>query len=239
MCWLPWLTTSPNLLRLSGNGYLRRYRLRTLSSHHSCLWSKQEGCVEAHLPTKQSTPGPQARLPSPHEHAGWPRSAAVAACQGPPPPVGLIWRIRDPRVFARFAHESRRARAGVLWCSFLPDSSDLPPRVAFAIGRAYGPAVSRNLLRRRLRSILAGADLASGWYLFGAKPAAAERSFTDLVADITSLTGQCQRLSVAVTNTSSGPVASSPAVSGKLSSIKAVTGSVTAVGVSGALPPAP
>ncbi len=233
MCWLPWLTTSPNLLRLSGNGYLRRYRLRTLSSHHSCLWSKQEGCVEAHLPTKQSTPGPQARLPSPHEHAGWPRGAAVTARQGPPPPVGLIWRIRDPRVFARFAHEGRRARAGALWCSFLPDSSDLPPRVAFAIGRAYGGAVSRNLLRRRLRSILTGADLASGSYLFGAKPAAAERSFTELVAAINSLTGQCQRLSVAVTNTSSGPAAPVQATSVK------VTGSVTAVGVSGALPPAP
>jgi ribonuclease P protein component len=58
--------------------------------------------------------------------------------------------------------------------------------VAYAIGRAVGPAVTRNLLRRRLRSLLRQEhpDLPAGLYLIGATPAAAGRSFTELAADL-------------------------------------------------------
>ncbi len=69
----------------------------------------------------------------------------------------MIWRIRERSVFARLAQDGVRARAGVLWCTFLPDPSASPPRVAFAIGRAVGPAVVRNQVRRRLRVLLAAA----------------------------------------------------------------------------------
>lgn len=39
--------------------------------------------------------------------------------------------------------------------------------MAFAIGRAYGPAVARNRARRQLRALLAGNPPPPGWYLIG------------------------------------------------------------------------
>ena len=105
----------------------------------------------------------------------------------------MIWRIRERSAFARLSAEGRRARAGVLWCTFIldPPGTNTPPRVAFALGRALGPAVVRNRVRRRLRDGLRRASSAStlpaGWYLFGATPAAAERSFVELTFDLDQL----------------------------------------------------
>jgi ribonuclease P protein component len=77
----------------------------------------------------------------------------------------------------------------VLWCTFVLDPLSSPPQVAFAIGRAVGPAVTRNLIRRRLRSLLSACSppLPAGLYLFGVVPDAARRSFTELSADMTKL----------------------------------------------------
>lgn len=91
---------------------------------------------------------------------------------------------------ARLAQDGRRARAGVLWCSFLPDSTAMPPRVAFAIGRAVGSSVVRNRLRRQLRVILAAADLPPGSLLVGVRPAGAGRSFHELTSDVEALVRQ-------------------------------------------------
>jgi ribonuclease P protein component len=103
----------------------------------------------------------------------------------------LIWRLRARRDFTQLSSEGRRARAGVLWCTYLHDSTDLPPRVAFAVGRAVGPAVVRNQLRRRLRALLASSDpdltLPSGSFLIGATPAAGTRSFVELQFDLRQL----------------------------------------------------
>jgi ribonuclease P protein component len=56
--------------------------------------------------------------------------------------------------------------------------------VAYAIGRACGPAVTRNRLRRRLRSIVRDLDrrqaLPNGLLLIGARPAAIELTFDQL-----------------------------------------------------------
>ena len=58
--------------------------------------------------------------------------------------------------------------------------------MAYAIGRAVGPAVTRNRLRRRLRSLLQQKfpHLPSGLYLIGATPAAAQRSYSELMFDL-------------------------------------------------------
>ena len=96
----------------------------------------------------------------------------------------MIWRIRERSVFARLTRDGRRSRAGVLWCTALSDPTASPPRVAFAIGRAVGTAVTRNLVRRRLRQLLAAAALPPGWYLIGARPDAADRSFDELATDV-------------------------------------------------------
>ena len=56
--------------------------------------------------------------------------------------------------------------------------------MAYALGRAIGPAVVRNRLRRQLQALLAGSSLPPGLYLFGALPVAAQRSQGELAFDL-------------------------------------------------------
>ena len=59
--------------------------------------------------------------------------------------------------------------------------------MAYALGRAIGPAVVRNRLRRQLQALLAGSSLPPGLYLFGAQPIATRRSQSELAFDLTHL----------------------------------------------------
>jgi ribonuclease P protein component len=102
----------------------------------------------------------------------------------------LIWRVRDRNSFRRLGAGGRRIRAGVLWCTFVADPTLEPPRVAFALGRTVGPAVTRNRLRRRLRALLWSVPLPPGLYLVGASPAAVERSFSELAFDVRMMVGR-------------------------------------------------
>jgi RNase P protein component len=61
--------------------------------------------------------------------------------------------------------------------------------VAYALGRAIGPAVVRNRLRRQLRALLDEVSLPPGLYLIGAQPVAAQRSRSELAFDLTRLAG--------------------------------------------------
>jgi ribonuclease P protein component len=72
----------------------------------------------------------------------------------------------------------------VLWCTYVLDPAAGQPQVAYAIGRAFGPAVVRNRTRRQLRALLAARQLPAGWYLIGARPDAASRSSADLAIDL-------------------------------------------------------
>ena len=99
----------------------------------------------------------------------------------------MIWRIRERSAFTRLANEGQRTRAGVLWCTYIPDPAATPPRVAYALGRAIGPAVVRNRLRRRLRAMLTTSTLPPGLYLIGAQPTAAQRSRSELEFDLLKL----------------------------------------------------
>jgi len=92
----------------------------------------------------------------------------------------LIDRVRDRDAFVRLRRAGVRVRTDPLWCSFVPDPDLSPPQVAFAIGRAVGPAVRRNRLRRRLRAILRSSDLPAGLYLIGVRPATDEHTFAEL-----------------------------------------------------------
>ena len=96
----------------------------------------------------------------------------------------MIWRIRERSAFTRLAREGRRTRAGVLWCTYIPDPAATPPRVAYALGRAIGPAVVRNRLRRQIRALLDTTSLPPGWYLIRDQPAATRRSRDELVFDV-------------------------------------------------------
>jgi ribonuclease P protein component len=100
----------------------------------------------------------------------------------------LIGRIRERREFERLSRHGRRARSETLWCRYLDDRAVVPPRVAFAIGREIGPAVTRNRLRRRLRALADRSDLLPhGQLLIGARAGAGERSFDELAAEMTML----------------------------------------------------
>ncbi|MGI9031158.1 MAG: ribonuclease P protein component [Ilumatobacteraceae bacterium] len=96
----------------------------------------------------------------------------------------MIGRVRHRREFEELSR-GRRARTETLWCRYVDDPQLVPPRLAFAIGRAVGPAVRRNRLRRRLRAIVRaaaspGGRLDHGGLLIGAAPAAVEQSFAQL-----------------------------------------------------------
>ena len=107
----------------------------------------------------------------------------------------MIWRIRERSAFTRLASDGRRARAGVLWCTYFldPPNSATPPRVAFAFGRAFGPAVVRNRAQRQLRAMLRSAassgQLPAGEYLFGGQSNATGRSAVELQFDLNKLLG--------------------------------------------------
>ena len=92
----------------------------------------------------------------------------------------MIASIRDRDAFVRLRRDGVRLRNDPLWCSYLHDPDVSPPQIAFAIGRAVGPAVTRNRLRRRLREILATLDLPAGLFLIGATPRAIELTFDQL-----------------------------------------------------------
>ena len=106
----------------------------------------------------------------------------------------MIWRIRERSGFTRLATEGRRTRSGVLWCTYVLDPLSSPPQVAFAIGRAFGPAVARNRLRRQLRHQLRALPLPSGMFLFGAQPGARSRSSAELAFDLAKMIDQMPRL---------------------------------------------
>jgi ribonuclease P protein component len=99
----------------------------------------------------------------------------------------LIKRFHGRASFERVAREGSRVRAGTLWCTFVPDPLVSPPQVAYAIGRAVGPAVTRNLVRRRLRSLIQQTPPPPGLYLIGARPGAARQSFVELAFDLSKM----------------------------------------------------
>jgi ribonuclease P protein component len=135
---------------------------------------------EAYLSAQQAPSSSQARFSCSHEHSCRTSSAQVPSGQGPGPSLGLIDRVRERDSFIRLRRDGVRVRTDPLWCSFVLDPELGPPQVAFAIGRTVGSAVSRNRLRRRLRSVLAHCDLPSGVYLIGARAPACELTFSDI-----------------------------------------------------------
>ena len=71
-----------------------------------------------------------------------------------------------------------------------PTETELPPRLAFAVPRAVGPAVVRNRLRRRIRAHLQGVRAAdparfpAGAWLVGLDRGAAELEPAALLASV-------------------------------------------------------
>ena len=93
-----------------------------------------------------------------------------------------IWRVRDAGTFAALAASRRRVRRGGVWIAWVPGPSDEPARVAFAVGRKVGCAVTRHRARRRLRAVMAELEPPGGAYLVGLRPESSNLSFSELKA---------------------------------------------------------
>jgi ribonuclease P protein component len=147
----------------------------------------EEAPREAHLPAQQPSSREASRVPPPDGHPGRSQRPAQPSPQGPPPSLGLIWRIRDRRTFVELRRRGRRARHGAVSVTHLPATgadTAFPPRVAFAVPRKVGTAVVRNRLRRQLRAHLATRPTAPGAYLVHVAPGAADVSRGELVHDL-------------------------------------------------------
>jgi len=147
---------------------------------------------EANLSAQEAQAHAHARLSRPDANPG-----GSGGDQGPPgegagAAYRLTWRIRDRATFESLS-SGRRLRRGPLSLAVLRavDPVDpVPPRLAFAVGRRVGPAVTRNRVRRRLRAAVERhrSRLEPGCaYLLGASPAAAQASFNQLEAAVSEL----------------------------------------------------
>ena len=154
---------------------------------------------EANLPAQEPQTHADARFPCPDGDAGRPRCDQEPPAEGPSQAHRLIWRVRDRASFALLG-DQRRVRQGPLSLAMVPGSPDVtpdtPPRVAYAIGKRVGPAVTRNRVRRRLRACVqhhAAALQPGATYLFGASPATANAPFSQLHDSVGRLLAQVER----------------------------------------------
>lgn len=158
------------------------------------------GRREAHIPAQHPPSCEEARVPLSYEHPSRPRRAQEPPRQGPRPPVGLIHRVRDRHAFERLARRGSRIRRTALWCTWCHEPESTATSVAFAFGRALGPAVARNRIRRRLRAILRELDrstpLPPGLMLIGGKPSAIELTFDELRSETDAMISEVRRRAV-------------------------------------------
>jgi ribonuclease P protein component len=154
----------------------------------------EEARSETNVSAEQSPTGKASRFPTPDVDARRAARVALPPPQGPPPAVGLIWRVRDRAAFAELQRRGRRQRRGPVTVTFLaeaaPEAQTEPPKVAFAVGRQVGPAVRRNRVRRQLRSIMRelvarpDTPVGPGTYLVSARPEVTALSYQELKSTV-------------------------------------------------------
>jgi ribonuclease P protein component len=138
---------------------------------------------ETDIPAEQPQAEEEARLPSPDAQSSGTRGDSSPAQQGPLQPFRLIWRVRGQAAFQALARGKRRRAGNLEVRTAVLGTSAEPPRAAFAVGRSVGNAVTRNRVRRQLRSALrehAGSLQPGAGYLVRATPGAATTSYADL-----------------------------------------------------------
>jgi ribonuclease P protein component len=141
---------------------------------------------EANLPAQKAQAHADPRVPGTDVDPGGPGRHQVPSPEGPAQADRLTWRVRDRSTFSALAAASRRRR-GPISLACLVGEENIPPRVAYAVGRKVGGAVTRNRVRRRLRASVARhrSHLRPGAaYLFGAGQEAATAPFAELEAAV-------------------------------------------------------
>ena len=138
---------------------------------------------ETDIPAEQPQAEEEARLPSPDAQSSGTRGDPSPAQQGPLQPFRLIWRVRGQAAFQALARGKRRRAGNLEVRTAVLGTSTEPPRAAFSVGRSVGDAVTRNRVRRQLRSALRehAASLQPGaGYLLRATPGAATTTYAEL-----------------------------------------------------------
>jgi ribonuclease P protein component len=107
---------------------------------------------ETDVPAEQPETQEEARLPSPDAQSSGPRGDSTPAQQGPLPAFRLIWRVRGRASFRALARGRKRVAGDVEVRTVVLGCVEEPPRVAYAVGRSVGNAVTRNNVRRKLRA---------------------------------------------------------------------------------------
>jgi ribonuclease P protein component len=144
--------------------------------------------VSAEQPETQE----KARLSAPDAQSGGPRGDSSPSQQGPLQTVRLIWRVRGQSSFRALARGRRRAAGDLEVRTVVLGSHHEPPRVAYAVGRGVGNAVTRNRVRRRLRAAVqenAGLLVPGSAYLVRAAPDAANASAAEVASTLRAILG--------------------------------------------------
>ena len=148
---------------------------------------------EEDVPTEQPEAEEEARIPPPDADARRTRGRRSATGQGPRQPLGLTWRVRDRASFRQLARGQRRRLGSLEMRTAVVGQPSEPPRVAYAVSRAVGSAVTRNRVRRRLRAAVHESRplLEDGrGYLWRALPGAANETSTELKHTVRALLAQ-------------------------------------------------
>jgi ribonuclease P protein component len=148
---------------------------------------------ETHIPAEQPETEEEARLPAPDAQSSGPRSDPSPAHQGPLQAFSLIWRVRGQSSFRALARGRRRRAANLEVRTAVLGPNLEPPRVAYAVGRPVGNAVTRNRVKRRLRAAVrqSAPSLQGGTgYLVRATPSAADASYAELSSTLRAILGE-------------------------------------------------
>ena len=152
----------------------------------------EEAMGETDIPAEQPQTEEETRVPAPDAESSRPRGDSTSPQQGPLPTFGLIRRVRGQSSFRALAR-GRRRRAGSLEVRTVVVGSKLePPRVAFAVPRSVGNAVTRNRVRRRLRAAVrehASALEPGAAYLVRATPGAEDVPYAQLSSTFGAILG--------------------------------------------------
>lgn len=149
---------------------------------------------EADVPTQCAQARQDTRFPEADVDQGRTGRDPVASGEGTPAPVGvttvgpgprggaMVKPIRSRRTFADLRRPSGRGRNGPVSVSFVEHPDWDRREVAYAVNRKVGTAVARNLLRRRMRAIVAeqAGDLPTGAYLVRSGPEGPALEFHEL-----------------------------------------------------------